>query len=127
MPDVVIFETFNPLTILSALVTGFMFGWLAFLPFVRALIGDGAQPAQTARQAFWLTFSVTFLTVGAVVTVFYTEQITTELVAVNGFDPLPWRAFGRYLTFVVYLLCFSAGVAFTVWREYRRRPPDERD
>lgn len=117
---VTIFETFNLVTVVTGIVTGAMFGFFAFLPLVRLLAPDGPPP-QTARQAFAYTLVVLFIVLGAVLTVFYAEQIVTEVV-VRG--QLSMRAVGRYLAFLVFLLAFSVGVGYAVFREFRSRESD---
>lgn len=109
-------------------MTGALFGLFAFMPLIRRVVPDeGSRPA-SAREAFFGTFLVIAFVIGAIVAVFYSEQIVTEIivaVAIAGTDApgaLPWRAVGRFLTFLVFDVVFALGVATAVWREYRRHP-----
>jgi p-aminobenzoyl-glutamate transporter AbgT len=71
------------------------------------------------------SFVIIAFIVGAIVTVFYAEQLGTEVavgVAINGvqpFEALPWRGLGRYLTFLVFDVAFAFAVAMSVWRGYK--------
>lgn len=111
-------DTFNLVTVASALISGFLFGWLAFLPFIRLLVPEEGPPPPSARTAFILTFSLLFVVLGIVVTVFYAEQLITETITLSQFL---FRAVGRYFSFLVFLAAFSFGVALDVYLEWKRK------
>jgi O-antigen ligase len=111
-------ETFNAVTILSGLTAGFLFGLFAFLPLVRILIPPTPPPPPPSpRTAFIAAFFVLFVLLGAVLLVFYVEQIAAEAVQHNG--AVSVRAIGRFLTFLFFLFAMCVGVGLTVWREAR--------
>jgi hypothetical protein len=120
-----LFITFNPVTVVTAVVAGLLFGYFAFMPLVRLVIDSQEQTAGTRREAAVSSFVIIAFIVGAIVTVFYAEQLGTEVavgVAINGvqpFEALPWRGLGRYLTFLVFDVAFAFAVAMSVWRGYK--------
>jgi len=117
-----IFDTFNVVTVLTAAISGGLFGFFGLAPMIDALMPHTSTTLSPTRAA-WLTFVVTIVIVGAVVSVFYVEQITTEIL--TG-EPLVWRAVGRFITFAVFLLAFAGAAALDVYRTAKRatRGPD---
>jgi hypothetical protein len=123
-----LFLTLNAITVTTAIVTGLLFGKFAFVPLIRRVVpaGDNPQPL-TPLSAFWGTFGVIAFLLGVVVTVFYAEQIVTEIVVALALlgqgivEALPFRALGRYLAFITFTLAFACGVAWDVYVEFKQR------
>lgn len=116
-PDL-FWDTFNIVTLASGVICGFAFGYWAFLPLIRSMVPDNGAPPPSARQAFWFTFAILWVVLGAFVFVFYAQQIVSEIVVTH---LVAWRAIGRYAAFLIFLTAFAFGVAVQVRNEYNAR------
>lgn len=118
------FDTFNPVTIITALVSGGMLGFFAFVPILTRLTPrPGPSPYATARSAFWVTYLVTGVILSIVVVTFYIEQIGAELIVINldpTIPPPPWpRQLGRMFSFLVFVQALAIGMSSAVYRDVK--------